>query len=999
MRYPDTAPPTDMTSSRGGPCGLLDASSLALWRRLDYSPMPPLMPPLLFPLAVSLGTLLAPMAHSRSTAPDDAAGRAGSMVMWRLRTATRGNQARRDIQARLHKPTALRQTSATPHTHTAVCMLLAACTPRSIRHVPNLGRPVRASVLASIEHAAGAETRYHLHRRHQQQQQQQQQQHKAKHGVYYLPDPQGQVAPCIYGTERTKRRKLDHNIAPFAGTYRFVTHVAAGNRKKEKPPDKDASPQIDAAAAPASRLPASSTPTNAAALDGSDVDDEMPPFPWPAPEGTCSGPVDGHHSSLAQEPHPIQPADPLPLIDRILAGDGSESFQDRYPTVWLRVEDGGEYAGPSSGISILSDLNLEWLQSNVRGSEALCGILKGVRSGILNHLTRPKCIAADLWPNLDTPIVPKPLPLPQEIERFVDSYFSDVQVIYPILDRSRFEAQLHKYNDDPSECTDSWKALLYAVVASGCRAALSDETAEAFQESGREAWAYFRSALCYETKLVHGATNLTAIQALTVMAVFAQGMSSPQRLEYTLCSTASRLAQGLALNLRPPSEWNMSDSEKCERNRTFWILYCLDKTIALRTGRPPTIRDEEITCSFPRDVTVVQTTNPSSTRTGQSPTEDSLEFDFFLVLTKFSRICSKISHHLYSAVALCRPSAELVEMANDILASLESWRQSIPARFRPGQSFNRLPPLNYASRQQVLALHFSYSYAICSVHRRFMRFFTDHEIGQCNSIDAMLTCKPVTHIEAARSMVLLTKHLDIESYSSGWLVFYYPMTAISTLFMHIVCYPLAMSVSNDIALMDAVVGFFGRLEYITSGEAAFTRMGELVQQARYIVSSAHEEAVRTREPNQLVKNPQLEPLTTTVSGSSITNEHVINGPGNKSQDTAIDGINIDFTAHNGRGTGQDSLENSTAVRASRELGSAPAVHANVELAALASSEVSGCTDFMESAEHLRRSLRDLTQPMTGLFADEALNVDWLDAWMMPRHSGSIGFDRELASLT
>jgi hypothetical protein len=51
-----------------------------------------------------------------------------------------------------------------------------------------------------------------------------------------------------------------------------------------------------------------------------------------------------------------------------------------------------------------------------------------------------------------------------------------------------------------------------------------------------------------------------------------------------------------------------------------------------------------------------------------------------------------------------------------------------------------------------------------------MRFFTDHDSEQCNGVDAMLTCKPMAHIEAARSMVLLTKHLDIESYAPGWYV-------------------------------------------------------------------------------------------------------------------------------------------------------------------------------------------------------------------------------------
>jgi hypothetical protein len=536
-----------------------------------------------------------------------------------------------------------------------------------------------------------------------------------------------------------------------------VTHVASSNGESEKPLDKAISLQHETTAL-------TSKPSSCVG------DEETSQVPGLASEGPSSEPVDGISSPLADGPHLKQSAELLPLIERILAGEDTDLILDRSPAVWIHVEDGGEYTGPSSGISMLSDQNLRWLRTNLRGSDALCSTLNGVRSEILNHLTRPKCIADDLWPDPDVPVAPKPLPSPQEIESFIESYFSDVQVIYPILDRSKFEARLHKYLEDPSRCTDSWRALLYAVVASGCRAALSDETAEAFRDSGREAWAYFRSALCYETKLVHGATDLTAVQAFAVMAVFAQGMSSPQRLEYTLCSTASRLAHGLALHLYPSPEWSMSEGEKNERNRTFWVLYCLEKTIALRTGRPPIIRDEDISCLFPRDVQVAQNTYPNSTRTGQSPGEEIQEFDFFLMLTQFSRICSRISHQLYSATALCRPSAELVETANSILSSLEAWRKRLPVRLRPGQSFNRLPALKYASRQRVLALHLSYSYAICSVHRRFMRFFTDYESAPRNRVGSMLTCKPLTHIEAARSMVLLTKHLDIESYAPGWYV-------------------------------------------------------------------------------------------------------------------------------------------------------------------------------------------------------------------------------------
>jgi hypothetical protein len=64
------------------------------------------------------------------------------------------------------------------------------------------------------------------------------------------------------------------------------------------------------------------------------------------------------------------------------------------------------------------------------------------------------------------------------------------------------------------------------------------------------------------------------------------------------------------------------------------------------------------------------------------------------------------------------------------------------------------------------------------------------------------------------------------------------MTALTTIFMHVVSKPLEQTASNDIALMEAVVGFFGRLEFVTSGVAAFTKTGEFVRQARKVVEKA-----------------------------------------------------------------------------------------------------------------------------------------------------------------
>lgn len=68
------------------------------------------------------------------------------------------------------------------------------------------------------------------------------------------------------------------------------------------------------------------------------------------------------------------------------------------------------------------------------------------------------------------------------------------------------------------------------------------------------------------------------------------------------------------------------------------------------------------------------------------------------------------------------------------------------------------------------------------------------------------------------------------------------MTALVTIFMHIICNPLAACNHNDIALMEVVVGFFGRLEFVTSGEAAFTKTGEFARHARCFMARSLETA-------------------------------------------------------------------------------------------------------------------------------------------------------------
>lgn len=459
-----------------------------------------------------------------------------------------------------------------------------------------------------------------------------------------------------------------------------------------------------------------------------------------------------------------RPLQGVPL-DQILDGNDVDPLKGRHPGIWMRLNDAEEYTGPSSGIAGISDLGLKWILSRVPDSDELCRTIQYVRDGLLTHLRQ--CIPPQPLPDPELPTVWKALPPPDTVREYVDTYFSTVQTVFPVLDATIFNERLTQWYQQPSSQSDSWKALLNAVLASGCRAALSNDTASAFQVSSTRAWEFFQNALNYEPKLVHCATDLMSVQALVVMSVFAQGMSCSQRLEYTLCSAAARLAHSLGLHRRVPKEWNMPEHDQRERQRLFWVIYCLDKGIGLRSGRPSVIHDDDISCPFPRDIRYGTAKVVGKERQAQ---DEELPFDFFLILVKFHRICSLIAETLYSTIALCRSAFQLRSIAYDILARLETWRESIPGQFRPGQPFSRLPGGSSSRLQtQMLVLHFSYYYAVCAVHRRFSPMFLQGD--EEDVVEWFPQGSSVTHIEAARTMVLLTKYLDIESYTPAWYVY------------------------------------------------------------------------------------------------------------------------------------------------------------------------------------------------------------------------------------
>jgi hypothetical protein len=207
-----------------------------------------------------------------------------------------------------------------------------------------------------------------------------------------------------------------------------------------------------------------------------------------------------------------------------------------------------------------------------------------------------------------------------------------------------------------------------------------------------------------------------------------------------------------------------------------WSTFCKQHIMSRMELNPLTtdchqlIDDEEISCSFPYGTKIIQNNkSPSMVAMPQVIELTEPEFDFFFIYTQYARICGNIARQLYSASALSRPFSELLTTAGKLETSIDEWRDSIPYNFRPGRLFRPSDMPNDFPQIQALSLNFGYHYVICSVHRRFSAMFRCSEtVGLPSSA---LRFADTKYLNAARSMILLTKHLDIESHTPGWYVY------------------------------------------------------------------------------------------------------------------------------------------------------------------------------------------------------------------------------------
>lgn len=248
-------------------------------------------------------------------------------------------------------------------------------------------------------------------------------------------------------------------------------------------------------------------------------------------------------------------------------------------------------------------------------------------------------------------------------------------------------------------------------------------------------------------------------------------------LEYTFCSSAVRLAQAKGLHRQPAKSWNLPESEILHRNWLWWAIYCCDKSIARRSGRPSVcgilpgpkkkegvanslcqaIIDDENSCEVP----------------SKKVDGSTMDLDFFTYAIRHAQLSSQISQQLLSTKALRFGPSNLIDGVKNLLQRLEMLQRTLPGHFKidPARG-NALsyPAIRY---DHIMYLHDAYYGSLMAIHSLFSYpwIWVFNNMENNVAVQSQMAASSAALADAARNIILALRVVEINPSSPHWSVF------------------------------------------------------------------------------------------------------------------------------------------------------------------------------------------------------------------------------------
>ncbi|KAI2609004.1 N-terminal binuclear Zn cluster-containing protein [Hypoxylon fragiforme] len=458
------------------------------------------------------------------------------------------------------------------------------------------------------------------------------------------------------------------------------------------------------------------------------------------------------------------------------------------------------YIGSSSGFSIFSPKGIQWVNEKT-GDTSFQQMISEVSidDHKWNHW-KPE-IFGDLF---HRPIYRQLPPKPEALSLLKD-YFDNFNCMFPLFHQPTFMHLVERqYSNDPYQGSGWWASLNVALAIAHRLRVMSNLVP---QEEDEKSWAYMKNAMGVFSELTMRNTDLLSVQALLGMASFMQGTPNPQP-SFLLVAAAIRLSHSIGLHKRGGG-FNLNPVEIEQRKRVFWIAYMLDKDLCLRSGRPPAQDDDDMNVELPD-------ADPAD-NIGNIPLADGKgKMNLFRAMCELTVIESKIYKRLYSTKATKLSEGELLQTIGELDKELESWKDNIPIDFRPEHEIraSHTPLILH-----IVMLHFSYYNALTTIHRMSVHHgywtsrLSNYAIQGLNArpLNPRVFASAALCASAARASIQLLKYIPQGDFSCVWLILYFPVSALVTLFGNILQNPLDPRAKSDTKLMNLVVTFLSTL--------------------------------------------------------------------------------------------------------------------------------------------------------------------------------------------
>ncbi|KAM0318642.1 hypothetical protein ACHAPQ_010618 [Fusarium lateritium] len=428
-----------------------------------------------------------------------------------------------------------------------------------------------------------------------------------------------------------------------------------------------------------------------------------------------------------------------------------------------------------NGLPLFSDEGQQWIQERT-GSR--------MSSAILDKLQRPWQTHHPSSPNsppMNHQNSPK-LPSFGNVEVMARRFCVSMQfLVFPVLCFDRFISQTlplaYTEGNDDRHGVRSAQACVYGIILISDIFGHNIDKDMSDTGSACEKYAIELEDLL---SIILREMTVDGLEALAMLIVYKYFLGDLQSASF-LVSITIRLIFKLGAHMAPQTADPYNKNNPIHHIRDlFWICYCIDKDLTHRNNQPPAINDDHCDLALPANYAQMQSSNILSgngTSNHNSSTVPLYPWDL-----RLSKIKSKIYENLYSMSAMRQPEAEVLRKIRHLDEELEMWRLTLPVDHRPTLSFLEQTPVDSHTNTQAIMLRLSYHHCITLIHKARCRIFGTNLSPPIMPDDGHAANLQLLVDASKSTLTYLEKALPVLAHECFWVIIFYPMTAIVTIF-------------------------------------------------------------------------------------------------------------------------------------------------------------------------------------------------------------------------